>query len=384
MATKVTLRSTDVSAYVVEDSLQYGPLELGNRIGSASCQLRTTSPVTPEDEDYFEITDTDGVTRLFSGVVRMPAQAKSPAVEGRYVVRAQGWGAVLKRTLITAAEAYAAGKSDVEIVSDLLTKYYGPVATSVSHVLYSANPNMPALSFAARTTSLFDALETISRAAYNAVWYVDPDKKVRWNDVNRLAPFALSDVADGTYAKRLRTIQIVGDGTATAARVRVVGSGGAEYTATDWVKVARLNLRNADQPGAAALAYYDLPDITDAALTTTDQCKQRAWAELAALERRTILRASAVASGLVPGMRIDLIASDIGNRTTIGVKTAPHPQPRQRQVAFSSSAQLHKGIGRFTVQRVTPRALDLDQWELDLDAGTYEPQLDTALARVGA
>lgn len=207
--TKVTHRATDVSAQVVPGSIKWGPREIGARIGTASLELRSTVTNVPEDDDYLAITDTDGITKVFSGLLRQPDGQESVHRDGStltYPVAAQGWAALLFKIPITTLEEYAAGLSDRYIVADLLTKYYGPVATSVTHRIYAARHDMPAMRFTPGESTLGQALDRISKEANGAPWWVDPDKALHWNDIRRLAPFIIATAPDAVARESFRRL----------------------------------------------------------------------------------------------------------------------------------------------------------------------------------
>lgn len=205
MGTKATLDGTDVTASLRDRGVSWGPRDLATHVDVGSVLLRGTSPVIPDDDMVLEITDTDGLTKVFGGVVRMPDAEETigdGGAELTYQVRAQGWAALLYRIPITTTKAYAAGVSDAYIVRDLLAAYYGPIATSVTHVVRSSRVDMPAMTFVAGQLSLGQALDQIAVEANGASWWIDPaDKAVHWNDTDRRAPFLIvtsgADVRDG-------------------------------------------------------------------------------------------------------------------------------------------------------------------------------------------
>lgn len=200
MGTRITLGSTDVTPYVVLGSVSYGPFDIGgSHISLANFELKSTTPVVPENDLYVAITRPDGINLAFSGLVRQPKdRQETRRLDGvRYLVTCQGWGAVLRETIITNTESYPAGVSDRYIVADLLAKYYGPIGTGLAHVLYSRRSSMPAVTWTGGRTSLAQAFDDIAALAHGAVWWPGEDKRFHWNDLFSVAPFALSDAPDG-------------------------------------------------------------------------------------------------------------------------------------------------------------------------------------------
>lgn len=207
MATKVKLATTELTAgqYVKDRSISWGPRDLSTRIDVARFALRESTPVIPDDDMYGEITDTDGLTKVFAGIARQPDVEETVSVgEITYQVALQGWGALAYRTPITSTESYAAGVSDAYIVSDLLTKYYGAIGTGLTHRIFTSRPDMPAMVFTGGQLSLGQALDQIATEANGAPWWIDPDKAVHWNDTRRLAPFIISTAPDAVARESYR------------------------------------------------------------------------------------------------------------------------------------------------------------------------------------
>lgn len=385
MARQLIVRATDLLATTPKrvrfDTVQIGPLEIGQPIDQMSFTIDDetgTLGFVPTEDDYCKLIDVDGTTVIFQGRLAQVHARNVPPNGVYYDVAAQGWGALLDRTQITATETYAAGFSDVYIVRDILTKYWGNIASgSPAHVLLSNRSSMPPMTFNPGTT-LRSFLDTMATNAFNPFYYVDASKALHWNDVTRLAPWGVSTTSpDGTILHAAGNFDDYVDFTGTAFRVTVNGTGGATYTATDWPLLNKYNARLSDEPLAPApMRIRQLPDISDTTLTTNTQCQQRAFAELAKVRPRRFLSLSVWESGLFPGMRIDAVN---GHRGTL---TVPYPRPSQRSVNSSSSHKLNTGLGRFIIQRVTPQLLSPTYTQYDIDAGAYEPALTNALVKL--
>ena len=385
MARKVIIRSTDLLATTPKrvryETLEVGPLDIGQLVDTAKVTVDDEAgslSFAPAEDDFVKIVDTDGSTVLFQGKVAQVTQHNAPPAGVLYELACQGWGALLDFVELTATETYAAGFSDVYIIRDLLSKYWGQIASgSPAHVLYSARSAMPAETFNAGTT-LRGALDQIAKDAYRPFYYVGSGKELHWNDVLRLAPWGVSTKGpNGVDLHAIGNVQDYVDFTGTAYRVTVNGSGGATYTATDWSLVAKYNQRISDEPLAPTQRIRQLADVTDTTLTTSTQCQQRAFALLATARPRRVVRFSVWEAGLFPGMRIDYFNSH---------RMAPTIFPRgaYRSVVVNKFAALLPGrfTGRFLIQRVTPKPLSSTQTQFDVEAGSYEPSLASALVKV--
>lgn len=378
MATVVRLRGTDITkevlrsveALVVEE-------EIGSRIRICSLPLDDTSTARPEDGDYLEVTKTDGVTARFRGLVRFPSLQDEPGVRVIHRATAQDWGALLSGILVTGAHSWAAGTSDGKMVSDLVSSYWAPVASSASHVIRSRRATMPAMSIAARSKSLRKALDDIAIEAFGAPYYVDPLKGLHWNDVHRLAAFALGDkpAADGDALREVVRLTDQGDAGALALRIKVKGAGGVEYEATDFNEWGRLARKQRDEAGSPGERFYQLPDETDTALTTVDECRQRAWARIEEHRRRRVLKVWTYEEGLAPGMQVDLFDS--------AITFARPPRRQSRGVCPTKAvARARRSVGRFMIQRVVSTLVGADDWLSELDLGSYVPNLAVTLVKL--
>jgi len=384
MPRKVLLRTTDVAAAKAvrkDDSgapLLSWPLSLNERYGTASIDLTTDAP-RPRDDDYIEITAADGVTRVFSGLVKMPELRDETGERARYSVEAQGFGAVLDRVVLTAAISWVAGTPDRKMVEDVLALYYGPIATGITHLIRNRRADMPAVSFYTGTT-IRSVLDGIAAEAWNAPWNVDADKRVNYNYFPA-APYVLWAPATTTTALKaldsathasIESYSDHGDSTQQVLRVRVVGTA-VEYTATDWVGVARVSRRLADEPNAPTARFWQAVDVNDTTLTTVEQCKQRGFAELAAGGPRRTHRCSVVRDGFAPGQVVDVVNEQVGPETA--------PLMRWGKWRSDSGKQLRLGQGRFVVQRVDPEPLTDTDTRYRLTLGSHEKALAQIVAR---
>jgi len=362
------------------DTVQIGPFEIGQPVDQWSFTIddedRSLSFI-PTEEDFAKLVDLDGTTIIAQGRIAQITARNVPPKGVEYDVAVQGWGALLDRTEITATETYAAGFSDVYIIRDILGKYFGNIASgSPAHLLLSNRSSMPAMTFNPGTT-LRSFLDTMAQNAFKPFYYLDAAKALHWNDITRLAPWGVDQKSpDGTILHAAGAFTDSTDFTPAAFRVTVNGTGGATYTATDWQLLAKYNARISDEPLAPTMRIRQLADISDSSLTTVAQCQQRAFAELAAARPRRVVGFRVWESGLFPGMRIDVINP---NRGTL---TVPYPRPSQRSVNASASKKLGTGMGRFLIQRVTPTLLSTTQSQYDIEVGSYEPTLSSALVKV--
>lgn len=391
MPTVVKVRGTDVTAHTIlagDHKLTWGPLDVGQRVSTAKFRLKDSTPVVPEDDDVVEITDTDGVTVRFGGKVRQARQIHDLEIGLHYAVLALSWEAVLDRIKLKQAYTWAAGTPDSKMVTDLATDHWSQVATGVTHVIYSARPDMPALTLEAGRLSLLQAFEQIAAIAGGVVFWVHPSlKRLHWNDVRVLAPFALGDKPNGTTIRAFtRSIERLGDSAREAVRVKVIGAEGVEYEATDWQKWARLKKRLADESGSPAERFPSLPDHIDLTLTTLEECKRAAWTLLAAqAAERDVLSMSTRDSGILPGQLIDildskLVANNPGIPSVHGGSVGVYHS--FSDATKGSTAGKSDRVGRYLVRRVTPNLIARDEWEFGLLVGHHRPTLAAALARI--
>jgi hypothetical protein len=202
---KLLIRGVDFIAarYVNETSLRFGPLEIGSRIGRASFDIGpgVTLPFALEDEEYVEITASDGVTLDFTGKLRMTDRDRQLGIYENghaasvWTVTAQDWGADLDRINVVNDFNVTAGDNDKNIVEMLLALYWPQISTDANlrHIVNSKRVNMPAVAITQGQVSLREALDAIAAEAFNATWWVDPYKRLHWHDVLTVTPYVLSD-----------------------------------------------------------------------------------------------------------------------------------------------------------------------------------------------
>lgn len=379
MPRQLVLRGTDVASRASYRLAKWGPLDLGNRVDTARFVIhdgKKTLGFVPREDDTVIYTEPDGVTRSFAGKVKQVKITNTP-IGVEYECSCQGWGAMLKGIVPQVAKNYAAGLTDIAMVSDVLATFYGPIGTGLTHVLYSKRSSMPAYVIEVGKKNLDIILGELAAIADNASLYIDADKRVHWNDVLRLADFTISTRPNGTTRRKASGITHFRDAAAAPMRVKVKGAGGVEYEATDWLAFARAKLRRDTTEGAAPEdLHWQIPDITDTALTTVEQCQQRAFQELAKRAAREVVSFKTLEAGLYPGMELDI--TDTNKGTLSDGLYADGDDPA---CASADDDEMHLSMGRFMIQRVTPALLGNGVVEFAIEAGSYEPQWGAAVQR---
>lgn len=379
MARQLILRGTNVATRASFRLAKWGPLDLANRFDTARFVIHDANKTLgfiPREEDTVIYTEPDGVTRSFAGKLKQLKVTNLP-IGVLYECACQSWGAMLKGVVPQVAKSYAAGLTDIAIVSDVLASFFAPIGTGITHVLFSRRSSMPAYDIVPGAKSLDAILSDLASIADNAPLYLDADKRVHWNDVLRLAPFSISTRPNGTTRRKAWGITDYRDASQAPMRVKVKGAGGVEYEATDWLAFARAKLRRAaDEGGAPDDLYWQIPDITDATLTTVDQCQQRALQELAKQAARQVVSFSTLEAGLYPGMEIDVTDTNKGTGSDGLYADGDDPA-----CAPADDDEMHLSMGRFLIQRVTPTLKGNGVVEFAIEAGSYEPQWGAAVQR---
>ena len=362
MATIVTLRATNVTTSVVEDSVQPGTHDLFAHVRLATFQLKGSTPVIPANDDFVKITKTDGSAVAFAGLAKMPDTAQVPRLDLIYDVACQGWEALLDRINITTGMQLAANTTDVELVKAAIDTFYAAVGTGMTHKLYPQRIDLPFKVVPVGVWSFRSLMDWITGET-GAPWWIEPsDKSFHYNDFEQFAPWVLSDVA-GTGKKTYGTLVRHRDATARAVRVTVTDGGVNSTTLTDWEAWYELNSKTSEEPGSAGERFPQLVDIVD---STLDTVAKRTRAGFYALERskpRVVLVAEVNDEGLDIGDQVDVISAEYGTGT------APHPWLEQWELGVTSTTEdLDTGMGRFMVTKVTPRSLGRDKfvWEIEM------------------
>lgn len=169
------------------------------------------------------------------------------------------------------------------------------------------------------------------------------------------------------------------DTTRAIERVTVNGSGGVSQVATDWPAHAAselVRLRENADPLLAGAASTRIPavEITDTTIDTNARALQRGYLELARRGGRTV-RFTTWRSGLQAGQVIDVVSANWRD-----ADAKPLPRPAFRWRTQSRSGGLGGSLGRFLIQRVTPRSIGNGVTEYAIECGAYEPTLPSLLA----
>lgn len=386
MAQVVKVRGVDAAALKAvragEDGLPLLSWEqdLGNRYGSARIGLAEDIDFRPGEDDFVEITRSDGVTREFSGLVVVPQSTDLPGQRDySHDVEAVGMGALLDRIRVSATLNWPAGTPDSKMVADLLAQDWGALRSDATHVIRSRRVDMPAMTVEAGV-SLRAGLDDIAREAWDAPWWPDADGNCRWND-HPLSSLILWAPADGgaqrafddaTFAP-FEELTDMRAGRSKALRVRVVGNG-VEATITDGQTFVRVSKRKVDEPWPSTDRFWDLPDVVDTSLTTVTQCERRGWAEIAAHAASRTWRVATTREGFAVGQLVDVVDEQMG---TLAV---PYPRRRMRTPSYSGNG-LHKGQGRWQIVRILAEAQGGGEWRYTLELGNYAKTFGVGLTR---
>lgn len=380
MATVVTLRTTDVTAYVIDGTLRPGPHDLWAHVRLAALRLKAATPVVPAMDDFLKITQTGGSAVRFAGLVKLPDKNDYTRVGIDYDVAGQGWETALDKVNVTTGMVLPELTSDMVLVQDALDTFYSQLATTgTSHKLYPSAHELPFKRVPSGAWSFRDLMDWIVEQT-GAPWWIDPgDKSFHYNDFEQAAPWVLSDGAEDSSHKGFLSFAKRRDAVGRAMRVTVTDGAGNSYTATDWEAWADLAAKIGDEPGAPGDRFPQLPDVIDSTLDTAAKLKRKAFALLGAERGRTIISATVRAEGLEIGQMLDVINSSIGTETT------PELGLDQWEIGVTSATEdLDTGLGRFMVSKISPRSeVGRDVWVWEIEAGDPNEMMAALLARGG-
>lgn len=376
MPTTVTLRTSNVTAHVVEGSLREVSHDLFAHTRIAAFRLRNTTPVVPAMDDFVKLTKTDGTGAAFAGTTKIPTTEIRPVVPVEYGVPCQGWEQLLDGLNITTGMILNANTVDAVLVKDALDTFYAAVASSATHAIYPMRTDLPYKRAPSGAWSFRSLMDWIVGET-GAIWWIEPsDKSFHYNDFQQFAPFILSDSPNGSTKRGYRNLQRVRDSVGRRVRVVVSDGAGNTTTCTDWDAWADINAKRSEEPGSPSERFPQLPTIVDSTLDTADKRKRRGFQALDQEKGREVISATVTDEGLAIGQQVDIV------NASLGTGTAPHPWLEQWELGVTSTTEdLDTAMGRYMVTKVTQREVAPDKWEWAIEAGDPNEIMGALISR---
>ena len=255
---------------------------------------RYSSAIEIREWQQITLTDQDTGQLLFGGfILSIGREQESNRV--RYKLAASDWGILFERTLIT--QTWPNGTPDSTIITDALALVpeitAGTIVTQVT--------NLGAIE--AKDQRIRDVLDQVCELT-GSEWSVSYDGKLNYYRIGSvIAPFALSDVPNGTSAMPYQIENYENDFSDAANRVLVLGG------LTDAGEIRS----TANEP--ASQARYGLLSATVIDRNITDPQTAAVWAQTEIAQRafpKPTITAALYTPGLARGMTVGVTSVDYG------------------------------------------------------------------------
>lgn len=194
MVYKITIAGVDRSATVRPETLSI-ELPVSRRGGMARLTVfdQTLTPSLINPLDTVTITDWDGTTALFSGVVVNPGARIAEAGMNEYDLECMDGSYYLEAPATLVNKKYVNQAAD-SIVKDIISTYIATITTNN----VKATPVIPYVVFSYKTVG--EALRKLAKLAAQSspiAWWLDASYDLHWTQMTQLAtaPISLSDVA---------------------------------------------------------------------------------------------------------------------------------------------------------------------------------------------
>lgn len=360
-------------------ALRVSQLQATYRVPTLGVTIRGDTVISPAKDDYVILKDPLGAT-VFGGKVKQIKRTVKPVGRVFYDVVAQGWEAIFEGLPVTVARTFPAGTPDSYMLSVLLADNYGPISTTAVPVLYSFRADMPLMQFDTSGDgkgTLGRAVRRILKEAGNESFWIDGDKVPHYNDVGGEAPYVLVS----TGADDIKTVDfkedvfVAEDEAQRPVRIRVIGFGGVEYTATDWMEWNSVQKSMSTEPGTPTERIWQLPDELDVNLLTVDDCMVRGFKRLNENRVGRKITVRTRGHGFRPGQLIAIAQPllppipYVGDYHAVSNDTVyPHRYDN-----------LHLTMGWLQIQTVNPTMLDHNRVQYVLECGDPQPQFEDTL-----
>jgi hypothetical protein len=369
---------TDVSAWT--DALDFSPSDsdLGQQIGLMNCRILDKAAICPKVPAWgmsAELYDDDAVTLLFAG--RVARVMETPRVVKRsWKVDIQDHNARLFETATGSLNKTGVVDSDrnfvIAIMRDAMKAQSFGRGTGIDDPIITANePDWPGVKATVFLTGLDWSYMSPKNAADNLMKYasgnylrIRPDKILEYAPLGEtLAPFALHSAPDGVDLVGVEGWVEIDELGEYRNKMRRGGAGGSTVTAFDEASYAQMG-RICDDP------YKNDPNVP------AGELEKRTYAELRTHAARRLARGRVYVKGAKAGQAIDAVNTRVGTINNFG----PYPEVFSL-AAPSKTAKLDDGYrGRFLIQKVATVPLGHGKFAYELELGSYERDLMSALA----
>jgi hypothetical protein len=400
---KLVIDDVDLSHYCTIDSIQPGDSAMGATIGTGSARLEDwsgTIPKVPALGMEVKIYDEDGVTLIFGGQVS-EMQLTNLAGRGRvWDLYIQDWNESLVNAYVQTSSLtlHPSPWTDRDIVLDIIqngldrsTLSGTPTFTnqtsdgtpwhpiSVANGAFGARPwpkvkvnvvwnvGIP-FDWAAMTVKA--ALDKLASFVPGLYYRVGADKIFTWSVPGLSeAPFILSTSPQGTLAYPFEAY----------AEVWIRGDHGNRTRFNSQYAFEEVSF--AEAGGTAKGAIRDIPYTSDASITTFNEIKQRAFAQLAHASRRRTITLTTRQPGLKVGMLLSIVNGNFGTGTkqTPGFHGAGFA-PFAGIGGMSNSEQLSNSRGTFVILKTRDTPLGNGAHKYEITCGDYVRDLGAVLA----